>query len=554
MSPPLPSLPSRRAVALGAAWSLPAIASTVRIPLEPADLHVHDAADITTGMLSDARLPERLGPSAKTIADWNLATQNGWYMGSNILNQPEPGNSWFMGFVEAHNSQYTTQTVHQFTADASSDTKTWRRSQNAGTWSNWYRMRLAASEQDAEVDASIGKSLVSTGTTNHTSIVQAFIDDLANGRDRGGLRPGRYFAEGLVIPNQVILEGWAGETSRYGTSPDPNNGGAPWYGSVVIQRPAGSTSSAPIITVAGAGAGLRNIMIKGNGVDNGAGLVVQGFESMLDTIRVMDVNNTAIDAQRINNNRWRYVYVDVCGTLSLPAVHIWSKTGAGQAGETNNWKIDTLRIERCKNVHLNIAHGTDATQDYAEFGEIRNLHVEAGSGGGGLSTVDPAVLIGNLRGLDLWSPMILGGAAIPIRYEKLASRGNEGEDGLRIFGGSILSQKVTTGEQAMHLLDLVSGDDFAAFGTRFMQYGNAAIWVKPTFGPRVHVDPSCTTTKVETSIMRDDRTNAKRAIRFMNGGHLEVKSTPPTIQLKGSLGVSPPTPSTFPDWAQTTDT
>ena len=115
-----------------------------------ASSHSHSATDITAGTLPDARLATRLGTVAATITDWNSATTNGWYMGNNATNAPTSGtNIWYLGFVEAHNTLYMTQTVHQFTSDSNTDTMTYRRAMNNGTWSAWDKLMLSQTEQDA---------------------------------------------------------------------------------------------------------------------------------------------------------------------------------------------------------------------------------------------------------------------------------------------------------------------------------------------------------------------------------------------------------------------
>lgn len=110
--------------------------------------HNHNAANITSGTLADARLPARLGTSAYSIGDWNTATLNGWYMGYNATNAPQ-ASVWFIGLVEVHNGLWITQTIHAFAADGSTNTNAWRRSCNNGTWESWYKLQLSQAEQDA---------------------------------------------------------------------------------------------------------------------------------------------------------------------------------------------------------------------------------------------------------------------------------------------------------------------------------------------------------------------------------------------------------------------
>jgi len=85
---------------------------------------------------------------ALIITDWNTALDNGWYMGNAAANAPSA--AWYLGFVEAHGAAgYRTQTVHAFTTDSSSNTLVWRRDQQSGTWSSWYRLRWSEEEQNA---------------------------------------------------------------------------------------------------------------------------------------------------------------------------------------------------------------------------------------------------------------------------------------------------------------------------------------------------------------------------------------------------------------------
>lgn len=97
-------------------------------------------------------LPDRLGPQARPITDWNDATETGWWMGNNAANAPFPG-TWFIGTVEAHTPMWVTQTVHAFTADAAIDTIMFRRSSSdsgsGAVWGGWYRVRIAEAELDA---------------------------------------------------------------------------------------------------------------------------------------------------------------------------------------------------------------------------------------------------------------------------------------------------------------------------------------------------------------------------------------------------------------------
>jgi hypothetical protein len=145
------------------AWNSLAYVGDADLALKAPLSHVHSGADLTSGTLPDARLPGRLNTVAIDLNvsfsnDWNNAKENGWYMANNGTNAPNTG--WFLGVVDAHNTIYQTQTVHAFTSDADTNTQTWRRSNNAGTWQSWYKILLSQTEQDARYQL-----LIAAGTT-----------------------------------------------------------------------------------------------------------------------------------------------------------------------------------------------------------------------------------------------------------------------------------------------------------------------------------------------------------------------------------------------------
>ena len=78
-----------------------------------------------------------------TISDWNSATSNGWYMASGGTNGPV-ADTWFMGYVLAHNSNYVIQILYGFTSstDAYSIPKYMRVKEN-GTWGEWKNVTVS---------------------------------------------------------------------------------------------------------------------------------------------------------------------------------------------------------------------------------------------------------------------------------------------------------------------------------------------------------------------------------------------------------------------------
>ncbi|MEA9986305.1 glycosyl hydrolase family 28-related protein [Subtercola sp. RTI3] len=299
-----------------------------------------------------------------------------------------------------------------------------------------------------------------------------------------GFPPGTYLAEGLTVPAYVILRSLGGGFTRFG--PDLYGGRK---ASVRIFRPT-NTSTAAMVTLAGAGSGIEGIVLEGNGAP-GTILEAQGFESTLNAVRCISGTGIGLDIQKANNTRWHDVFVDSCGSSTLPAVKIWSKTGAGGANETNTLDIDGLTIERSKNVALEIAVGTDAAQAWAEWVRIFRLHVE--SSGMDSPNVDPLINIGNVRSVTFVDPFIYGGPGPLIRHNQQVTR-TYGNGGIRLIGGTLNGSDTTITPNpplpTPTLVDLVAGNDFAALGTRFMRQTAQAVSVASAYGPGVWVDAS----------------------------------------------------------------
>ena len=81
--------------------------------------------------------------TCNTISDWNSATSNGWYMAKGGTNGPV-ADTWFMGYVLAHSSNYVIQELYGFTSstDAYSIPKYMRVKEN-GTWGEWKNVTVS---------------------------------------------------------------------------------------------------------------------------------------------------------------------------------------------------------------------------------------------------------------------------------------------------------------------------------------------------------------------------------------------------------------------------
>lgn len=127
-----------------------------QIATRAATSHSHTLGSITGGGNMS-----RLGTVAHTITDWNDANENGWYMANPTAtaNGPNVPNVWFIGYVIVHNSLWSTQYVHAFTADNDDNSYAYRRDKNNGGWTDWVRVYETADEID-ELIAAKDKSRV----------------------------------------------------------------------------------------------------------------------------------------------------------------------------------------------------------------------------------------------------------------------------------------------------------------------------------------------------------------------------------------------------------
>ncbi len=84
---------------------------------------------------SEVNPPARLGVNCNLIYDWNVATENGWFMGSNAANAPSA--DWYMGEVIVHNPDWVVQRLIRFAANVHIE---YQRTRSGGTWGGWERI------------------------------------------------------------------------------------------------------------------------------------------------------------------------------------------------------------------------------------------------------------------------------------------------------------------------------------------------------------------------------------------------------------------------------
>ncbi|MGN8048457.1 glycosyl hydrolase family 28-related protein [Curtobacterium sp. 22159] len=295
--------------------------------------------------------------------------------------------------------------------------------------------------------------------------------------------PGIYAVDELRVPAQVRLIGVGGGLSRY-----PRAGA---YGGVSIVPTVGTASTAPLVTLVGpatpGGAVLdglvvdgRNFRTPGATMDRSSwaartGIAVEGgFEAQLRDVRVIRFRGVGIDVLSLNNARWDTVFVDLCGTDTLPAMRI----GSPMDGATNFAVFDSLTIERSGNTALAIGAGDDLTQDWASNLTFVGIHVE--------STLDtpgaelnrgPLVDIGNVRALTFLAPQLVGAPAPMLRYAQRAPAGatvasgpggdvRDQQGGVMIVGGQF-HQHSGSAVRTAAILVTGSGRGFNATGVRF---------------------------------------------------------------------------------------
>lgn len=144
-SPALTGTPTAPTAAAGTNDNQLATTKFVKDQGYAAGSHSH-AFSAITGRIADAQLPSRLDWYADgSIADWNAATSNGYFMASGAANAPDGG--WWIGYVVVHNDRWVTQEVWQFVGGAESGlTRRFRRQSTdngAGgvSWYPWFRVR-----------------------------------------------------------------------------------------------------------------------------------------------------------------------------------------------------------------------------------------------------------------------------------------------------------------------------------------------------------------------------------------------------------------------------
>ncbi|NQX11388.1 hypothetical protein HQQ80_07115 [Microbacteriaceae bacterium VKM Ac-2855] len=366
------------------------------------------------------------------------------------------------------------------------------------------------------------------GETNSTSAIQALLDADESRYHRVQLDEGEYVAEGLRIPTMCSLEGAAGGTSRFESLEQR-------WGGVTIRRPSGSTSTDPIIAVDGAGAGVRNLTLY-SGATSATALEVSGFESDLDSIRIISGEGIGLDVALANNPRWRFIYVDNHGSDTLPAVRIRSSPVG--VSTTNNVSIYDLTIERSANTALEI--GPDALVEWLRF---YGLHIENPRDGRGeayAGNIAPLITVGNARRIDVLGGMLFGGPGPIIRHDQ-RDQPDYGSGGIKLTNVTLLGSDDSPGTDANRgpraatpvLVELARGDDFSAENCAFLRYTEAAVSVAAAYGSALALGTSNTFSGAVAADARASSTVLTSHGHHLVDGQLRIGGGEPSVQPGG---------------------
>ena len=188
----------------------------VEIPeMVASNVTIADNANIFSGTNVEDALNEtrllmyngRLGQYCKVVSDWNDATENGFYMGSNVANAPTT--EWFIGIVISHNHLYCEQRIVAF----SSTMNEYVRYLVNGSWGQWKKRTagdLNALAFGSKTDivtslnelfqyASNGKSLIANAVTGKGVPVSASATFEQIATAVGQINTGKKWADGTTI-------------------------------------------------------------------------------------------------------------------------------------------------------------------------------------------------------------------------------------------------------------------------------------------------------------------------------------------------------------------
>jgi hypothetical protein len=131
-------------------------------PAARANLGSHDATNLITGYLPDARLREGSRLDATPVTDWNSATNTGVYTGLNATNAPAP-TVRYIGEVFRLSATYISQTLVRLSDGVTGDNiDTWRRQCLNGAWTAWTQLVTVSVALKAKLDTSTSAETINS--------------------------------------------------------------------------------------------------------------------------------------------------------------------------------------------------------------------------------------------------------------------------------------------------------------------------------------------------------------------------------------------------------
>jgi hypothetical protein len=360
------------------------------------------------------------------------------------------------------------------------------------------------------------------GTADDSAVFQAAFNDAGTKKADLICPPGVYTISNVGAPSNLSLRSAGGHPYRFGAT------------GVTLKNKAGSTN--PCLVLNGGGITLDGITLDGNGAPGDVLDVLLGFEVRLRNIRIINGAGIGLKIAGCGNATYENIYVDNCGSATLPAVLIASTSLA-----INTLDVDVMHIERQKNVALQIGSATDTI--VPEFLRFSKLHIEAVLDNGGAMNTGGLIEILNGRSISFIDPYLYGGPGPAIRHNQAATSFTT-VGGVQVIGGTILGYEPDAAYKPDRLVDLVAGDQFTILGTRLDNCKYGAIRVGTAYGSRVNVGSGVLYTARVPAALEDLRTGTVLPSRLPGhievGGHLcSAAGSSPTIAAVPSGAATP---------------
>jgi hypothetical protein len=397
------------------------------------------------------------------------------------------------------------------------------------------------------------RGIVGDGVTNVGAAVAAIISAARLERRRVDIEPGVYFmgTQPLGLSGGVHLNVVASGIARFGGNTDG-----------VIFRWSSAMTGACVTVNAG------NVWLEGGIVFdvNGAAATgirhLGGFECRYDDVRVINAAGIGMHIRAISNTSYERVYVDNCGTATLPAVLIESVSHS-----LNTLDFDQVHIERSANTALHIGPIGDIGDGTGivvpEFLRINNLHIENPNDNGGVPNVDPLVKITLARNVCFVNSFLLGGPGALVEHDFAGGTVYDSVVGGIVFVGGTLLGRSAPNLPAV-LVKLTRGNRFSMAAASLDNCSASPVSIASTYGPTAFVDWSCVKGgRTAVSMVSDYRTvrdpyqvtgdarvsgsmtagSGDISVDLRVRGHFVTTSLPPTAAAQPQAGSGAPAPT-----------